>query len=213
MKKLILMVLFAISTTVFAQTSYEQAMTSALGKISQTKAGDDFVALSNTFTRIGDKEKNQWLPYYYAAYSQILKGRQLMQQNQTQSLDAVADAAQKSLDQAMALNKESAENYILEKMIHGLRLMVNPQERYMTEGMLGSQALDQAKKLDPENPRITLQEAEDVYFMPPMVGGSKEEGLKLFQKALNQFKNYKVKSALDPNWGQEEAEYFLKTKP
>ena len=70
-------------------------------------------------------------------------------------------------------------------------------------------ALAEAKKLDPENPRITIMEAEDLYFTPEQFGGSKAKGIELFKKALEQFKTYKLKSSLDPNWGQGEANYFI----
>lgn len=55
--------------------------------------------------------------------------------------------------------------------------------------------------------------AEDTYFTPEQFGGSRARGLELFQKSLDQFKVYKTKSALDPNWGKGEAEYFIANKP
>lgn len=213
MKKLILTVMLLITGSAFAQTAFDKAMTEKIAKTEQAKTTDDFTALSNDFARIGDKEKTQWLPYYYAAYSTIQKGRTLMREGKVAELDALTDEAQKNLDKAAELNKDNAEILILEKMIHGLKMMVNPQARFMTEGMLGADALSKAEKLDPENPRITLLKAEDTYFTPEQFGGSKTKGLELFQKALDQFNNYKPKSALDPNWGKGEAEYFLANKP
>lgn len=198
---------------VFSQTAYEKAMTEKTTKLDQIKTADGFTALSNDFLRIGEKEKSQWLPYYYAAFAQIQKGRLMMQQNNLSELDAVAAEAQKPLDKAMELNPENAENFILTKMIHSLKMMVDPMTRYMTEGTLAAQALAKAEKLDPENPRITLLKAEDTYFTPEQFGGSKEKGLDLFKKALSQYETYQPKSALDPNWGKDEAQYFVSNKP
>lgn len=213
MKKLIFAVIITASTTFgFAQTKYESAMTEKISKIEQHLKTDDFQTLSNDFTRIGNAEKTQWLPYYYAAFAQIQKGRILMREQKMSELDAVAAEAQKSLDKAMELSKDNAELYILQKMIHGLKMMVNPMERYMTEGSLAAENLAKAEKLDAENPRITLLKAEDTYFTPEQFGGSKTKGLELFQKALDQFKVYKTASALNPNWGKAEAEYFLSQK-
>ena len=73
--------------------------------------------------------------------------------------------------------------------------------------------MEKAEKADPTNPRISLLKAEDTYFTPEQFGGSKTKGLELFQKSLDQFKVYKPKSTLDPNWGKGEAEYFLANKP
>ena len=197
----------------FSQTAYDKVMTEKIASIEKHQTADEFTALANDFKRIGDKEKTQWLPYYYAAFSTIQKGRMAMREGKVADLDPIAADAQKSLDLAMDLSKDNAENLILQKMIHGLKMMVDPQARFMSEGMLAADALSKAEKIDAGNPRITLMKAEDTYFTPEQFGGSKARGLELFQKSLDQFKIYKTKSALDPNWGKGEAEYFLANKP
>ena len=213
MKILLLSLFLFVGITVIAQTSFEKAMTEKVAQVEQQKTSDEFTALANDFKRIGDKEKTQWLPYYYAAFSTIQKGRLAMRDGKMAELDAIAAEAQKSLDLALNLNKDNAENLILQKMIHSLKMMVDPQSRFMSEGMLAKEALEKAEKADPTNPRISLLKAEDTYFTPEQFGGSKAKGLELFQKSLDQFKVYKPKSTLDPNWGKGEAEYFLANKP
>lgn len=213
MKILLLSLFLFVGITVIAQTSFEKAMTEKVAQVEQQKTSDEFTALANDFKRIGDKEKTQWLPYYYAAFSTIQKGRLAMRDGKMTELDAIAAEAQKSLDLAINLNKDNAENLILQKMIHSLKMMVDPQSRFMSEGMLAKEALEKAEKADPTNPRISLLKAEDTYFTPEQFGGSKTKGLELFQKSLDQFKIYQPKSTLDPNWGKGEAEYFLTNKP
>ena len=198
------------ATYSFAQTAYEKAMLPKVQTIEMPKANlDDYTAQANDFARIGDKEKTLWQPYYYAAFSIIKKGRTLMQQNQLSQLDDVAKEAQNYIDKAEALSPNNAEIFILKKMNHGLKMMVNPMERWQTEGQAAQVALNEAKKLDPENPRISILEAEDLYFTTEQFGGNKQKGIELFKKALEQFKTYKVKSSVDPNWGQGEANYFI----
>ena len=213
MKKLFLTMLLLATASIFAQTTFDKIMTEKIAKIDQSKTPEDFTALSNDFTRIGDKEKTQWLPYYYAAHTSIEKGRNLMMTGKMDQLDAIATEAQTALDKAAELSKDNAEILILQKMIHGLKMMVDPQARFMSEGMLGADALSKAAKLDPENPRITLLKAEDVYYTPEQYGGSKAKGLELFQKAKDQFVAYQPKTALHPNWGKGEVDYFLTNKP
>ena len=213
MKKLVFGICLFIGMNAFSQTAYDKVMTEKIASIEKHQTADEFTALANDFKRIGDKEKTQWLPYYYAAFSTIQKGRMAMREGKVADLDPIAADAQKSLDLAMDLSKDNAENLILQKMIHGLKMMVDPQARFMSEGMLAADALSKAEKIDAGNPRITLMKAEDTYFTPEQFGGSKARGLELFQKSLDQFKIYKTKSALDPNWGKGEAEYFLANKP
>ena len=211
LQKTILALAITFTTTYsFAQTAYEKAMLPKVQTIEMPKANlDDYTAQANDFARIGDKEKTLWQPYYYAALSIIKKGRELMQKNQVAQLDDVAKEAQNYIDKAEALSPNNAEIFILKKMNHGLKMIVNPMERWQTEGQAAQVALNEAKKLDPENPRISILEAEDLYYTPEQFGGSKSKGIELFKKALEQFKTYKIKSSVDPNWGQGEANYFI----
>ena len=213
MKNLILGIFLMIGVKAFSQTAYEKAMTEKIAIVEQHKTADEFTGLANDFKRIGDKEKTQWLPYYYSAFATIQKGRTLMREGKTEALDLTAGEAQKYLNLAMQLNKDSAENLILQKMIHSLKMMVNPQQSFMSEEMLAAEALSKAEKIDAQNPRITLMRAEDTYYTPEQFGGSNTRGLELFQKALDQYKVYQPKTTLDPNWGKGEAEYFLTNKP
>lgn len=213
MKKLFLSTLLFMAVSTYAQSNFEKAVTDKISKMEQAKTPEDFTAVSNDFARIGDKEKTQWLPYYYAAQASIEKGRNLMRTGKLTELDAIAAEAQNNLDKASDLSKDNAEIFILQKMIHNLKMMVDPQSRFMSEGMLGADALAKAEKLDPENPRISLLKAEDIYYTPEQFGGSKSKGLEMFQKSLDQFKVYQPKTTLDPNWGKGEAEYFLSNKP
>ena len=213
MKKLILTFsLSLLGFTAFAQTAYDKAMTEKIGKIMDHKTPEEFTAMANDFDRIGTKENTQWLPYYYAAFATIQKGRLMMKTGKTAELDPVAAQADQYIAKAEALSPNNAEIYILKKITSGLRMMVDPMSRYMQESPIAQGALAKAKELDSENPRITVLLAEDAYFTPEQFGGSKTKGIELFNKSLEQFKLYKPKTALAPNWGKEEAEYFLSQK-
>lgn len=211
MKKYLLsFALACMSLTAFAQTDYEKIMTEKIGRIETCKTPEDFQVLANDFERIGSKESSQWLPPYYAAFSQIQKGRVMMRNGNMQELDGVASQAEKYLGLAQSLaGADNAEIHLLKKMAFSLRMMVNPAQRFMTDGARASEELNIAEKLDAANPRIALIKAEDVYFTPEQYGGSKTKGLEMFKEALAKFNNYKPRTALDPNWGRSEAEYFI----
>lgn len=211
MKKYILsFALILVSLTAFAQTDYEKIMKDKIAKIETCKTPEDFQALANDFQRIGSKESSQWLPPYYAALAQIQKGRVMMRNGNMQDLDGVAAQAEKYLGTAQSLaGADNAEIRLLKKMAYSLRMMVSPQQRYMTDGARAAEELNIAEKLDPANPRIALIKAEDIYFTPEQYGGSKTKGLEMFKDAVAKFNAYKPKTVLDPNWGRGEAEYFI----
>lgn len=211
MKKFILsFALSCISLTAFAQADYEKIMTDKIAKIETCKTPEDFQTLANDFQRIGSKESSQWLPQYYAAFALIQKGRVMMRTGNMMELDAIASQAEKYLGMAQNLaGADNAEVHLLRKMAYSLRMMVNPQQRYMTDGARAGEEINIAEKLEPDNPRVALIKAEDTYFTPEQYGGSKTKGIEQFKATLVKFNAYKPKTALDPNWGRAEAEYFI----
>lgn len=199
-----------MSFTAFAQADYEKIMSDKIAKLETTRSTDEFQALANDFDRIGKKETKQWLTSYYAALAYLQKGRMQMQSGKMSELSINADIADKYLDQAEAIaGKDNSEIHLLRKMAYSLKMMENPAERYMTDGMKAMEELKKAETLDPNNPRVALIKAEDTYFTPEQYGGSKEKGIEQFKTALEKFNAFKPKTALDPNWGKAEAEYFL----
>jgi len=216
MKKIILtLTLFVGTIALFAQSEkYKATMKDKIAVLDTTRDVASLKDLSAAFERIGDAEKTQWLPYYYAALAQVNAGNFIYVNNTTnpselKSLDPLADKADQMITKAEALNKDNSEIFAAKKMIASLRMMVDPMNRYMTYGEQAQQALETARKLNPENPRIYLLEGQDKFFTPEQYGGSKTEAKKLFEEALKKYQSFKPASELDPNWGRSSVQYFL----
>jgi cytochrome c-type biogenesis protein CcmH/NrfG len=124
-------------------------------------------------------------------------------------LDPLAERAEQLIDKAEALSQNNSEIYTAKKMAASLRMMVDPMSRFMQYGAKAQQALETAKKLNPENPRIYLLEGQDKFYTPEQYGGSKTEAKKLFEEALKKFDSFKPNTELDPTWGKNAAQYFL----
>jgi len=216
MKKLFLSFAILLCTfTVFAQSEkYTSAMKDKIAALDTSRDINTLKDLSASFERIGDAEKTQWLPYYYAALAQVNAGNFIYVANvsnpdELKNLDALADKADQMIAKAEALQTNNSEIFAVKKMISSLRMMVDPMNRYMTYGPKAQEALDVAKKLNPENPRIYLLEGQDKYFTPEQFGGSKTEAKKLFEEALKKYDSFKPASNLDPNWGKNTTQYLL----
>jgi hypothetical protein len=213
MKKIILLLtlsVYAISS--FAQSEkYLSAMKEKVVAVDTTFAPDKLKDLSAAFERIADAEKTQWLPYYYAALTQINAAMMSAMDGQPSAakIDPLADKAEQLINKAEALTKENSEIFIVKKMIATARLMADPMSRYMQYGPVAQQALETARKLNPENPRVYLLEGQDKFYTPEQFGGSKSEAKKLFEQALKKFETFKPASDIDPNWGKSTAQYFL----
>lgn len=211
MKKSILILCCTLLTcTMFAQSDkFQKAMETNLAKLEQPSSPDQYAELANTFERIAEAEKTQWLPYYYAAYAQVMNGLMMSQAGPApDKTDPVADKAEALLDKAAAIKGEHAEIFIIKKMISNLRMTADPMNRWQTYGPKGAEALAQAKKLDPQNPRVVLLEGQDKFFTPEQFGGSKSEAKVLFEESIKRFEAHKPASSIDPNWGLNQAKYF-----
>src|SRR5436309_14926852 len=127
MKKIILSALlsgFMIAS--FAQSEkYVKAMKEKVAAVDTTFVPDKLIELSASFERIGDAEKSQWLPYYYAALTQVTSAYIMSMDKQGMSniTDPMADKAEQLINKAEALSKDNSEIFVVKKMIATLRLM------------------------------------------------------------------------------------------
>ncbi len=217
MKKLSIISAFLfVAITAFAQNEkYVKAMEALVTTVDTTRNVETLKTLSNSFERIGDAEKTQWLPYYYAALAQLNAGNGIMSTQDPMkgglaaTLDPLADKAEELLNKAEAMKKDNSEIFVVKKMIASMRMMGDPMNRFMQYGPQATQALETAKKLDPSNPRITYLEAIDKFYTPEQYGGSKTEAKKLFEEALKKYDGFKPESSIHPSWGRGNTQYFL----
>jgi hypothetical protein len=182
---------------------YMEAMKKNLALFGTAKTTADFQALANTFERIGDAEKTQWLPYYYAGLSLSTAGWS------DPNLDKDANSARINAlcDKAEAIGK-NAEIYALRNMSATQQMMVDPQTRWQTYGQQASAFLQSGLKLDPDNPRLYYLKGESVMNTPEAFGGGKAKAKPIFEKAVELFKKEQPKP-MYPHWGRERAEEEL----
>jgi hypothetical protein len=164
------------------------------------------VDLGNRFERIAEAEKNQSLPYYYAAYCQVMSV--FLGADKTKS-DEIADKADELITKAESLDKPSSETYVIRSMIATAHLMVDPQNRYMQYGAASTEALKKAEALDSTNPRPIYLEGQSKFYTPEAYGGGKAVAKPIFDKALAMFSIFKPASEIAPRWGKGATEYFI----
>ena len=204
MQKLLLVMLLAVSMTAGAQSAkYTETMQKNITLLDSAKSIDQLQSLAGTFDRIGDAEKTQWLPYYYAALAQTWIGWN----PDTKDKDANSQKINAYLAKAEAIEK-NAETYAVENMSATQQMLVDPQSRYMTNGKDAATALQKGLALDPNNPRLYYLQAMSLFGTPPQFGGGKDKAKPVFEKSIALYKSAQPKP-LYPNWGQKEAENML----
>lgn len=210
MKRIILFCLAAVlGMSGFAQSEkYTAAMKANLSALDTSfKNPANLLAMANNFERIASAEKNQWLPYYYAAYCQVNYG--FFEQDKTK-VDAIANKAGELISKADVLNPNNSEISCIKSMIATCHLMVNPMQRYMEYGQESADHMDAAIKQDPSNPRPYLLKGQNLKFTPAEFGGGCSTAKPELQTALDKFAAFKPASELHPNWGKARVEDLMK---
>ncbi|HXL58959.1 MAG TPA: hypothetical protein VN958_22000 [Chitinophagaceae bacterium] len=208
MKTIIAAVALFATISVNAQSDkYAEAMQKNLAMFDSVKTTLDYQTLSAGFERIGDAEKTQWLPYYYAGLALSTMGWT------DPNLDKDANSGKiKSLcDKAEALTKDKADKaeiYSLRNMAATQQMMVDPQTRWQTYGAEAGNDLQKGMELNPNNPRLYYLQGMSLFNKPEQFGGGKDKAKPVFEKAVELFKAEEPKPFY-PRWGQKQAEDML----
>jgi hypothetical protein len=206
MKKVILLFAFGVlSTAIFSQSDkFQKGMQTNIALLDSAKTAADLTTVAANFERIGDAEKTQWLPYYYAGLALTRVGWV----DQKIDKDKNAEQIKALCNKAEAIDK-NAEIFSIRNMAATQQMLVNPQERWQTYGQEASAVLQQGMQLDPNNPRLYYLQGMTLFNTPEQFGGGKEKAKPVFEKSLALFKAFKPKSDLYPTWGQKITEQML----
>lgn len=222
MKQLLLAAAVVISVAAHAQSDkYASAMKQALSTFDSSKSASDLENTAATFQRIGDAEKTQWLPYYWAGmvlategwkYYPDAKGNtELKVSDLSGAMTALDGRINALLDKADAIATDSAaksEIFTVRNMAATQQMLVDPQSRYMTFGAEAGNDLQKAMALNPNNPRVYYLQGMSLFGTPEQYGGGKAVAKPLFQKAVDFGKAEQVKP-LYPHWGLDMSEGML----
>jgi len=178
-----------------------------LDMFDSAKTTSEFQGVAAAFERIGDAEKTQWLPYYYAGLSLTMPGwtdTKLDKDENAAKIKALCDKA----DALAQDNAGKAEILAIRNMTATQQMLVDPQNRWSTYGQEGAGYLSKAKQLNPNNPRLYYLEGAGIFGTPEQFGGGKTKAKPVLQKAVELFKTDQPKP-LYPRWGQKQAEDML----
>ena len=205
MKKIIAAFVFMVTISIAQAQSekFTQAMQTNIALLDSAKTPAALDAASAAFERIGDAEKTQWLPYYYAALALTTKGWMDQKLDKDQNAERIKALCTK----ATAINNNS-EIYALLNMAATQQMIVDPQNRWQTYGAEAGAALQKGLQMDPNNPRLYYLQGMSAFNTPEQFGGGKDKAKPLFQKSVDLFKASQAKP-LYPNWGEKMAEDML----
>ncbi|MEM6964429.1 MAG: hypothetical protein AAF573_06665 [Bacteroidota bacterium] len=155
MKKVITTIVFLLSASVFlsAQSKYENGMQKAFGL---WKAGKTNKAIA-MFERIGQAEKDNWVPLYHAANALISASFQTKDLNTKNNM---LEKAKTIIADAHKRSEKNAELLTLEGLLYTAYLATDPATYGMTLPAKIQKLHGQAISIDPDNPRALLNKIE-----------------------------------------------------
>ncbi|UOQ71806.1 hypothetical protein [Hymenobacter cellulosilyticus] len=199
----------AATTATAAPAGYTDMMAATITELNSTGDPAQLQQIVSKFERAAAAMPTDWLPQYYQAYGRMLISFQGKDKEEVK--DKYLDQAEASLAQARKLGGEESELLVLQAYIHQARLGISPMARSMKYSGLVREALEQAKKANPANPRIYLVEGNNLYFTPKMFGGGPDVAKPVFEQALARYAAFKPATPLMPTWGERQVQSRLKS--
>jgi hypothetical protein len=197
-----------------AQEVYNQQMQATVTKLDNARSVKDYQQLANDFLRIGNAQKTQWLPYYYAAFCNAKIGW-LKQNDDPDNIESFANKAEEEIKKAQSLldtakqKKELSEIHCVNMMLNQARVFINPQTYGPQYGPTAFNYLTLAKQSNPDNPRMLYLQGWQKFATPKMWGGDKALAKQLLTTAKQKLAS-DPSSGIEPHWGSKEVEDILK---
>lgn len=204
MKTLISMLILLNSVFAMAD-NYTETMQASIEKLLKAHTTEELNQLAGLFNRIGQTEQSKWLPYYYSAYAYT---RSTFFTKEDDEIDASLDKAQAILEQLRKMEADQSEVHVLQALIYSMRISASPMSAYKYS-TLSEEALVEAEKINPNNPRIHYCRGNNVLHTPKMFGGGATKALKHFQKAQALFDSSANDNPLLPTWGLQHNKQML----
>jgi len=167
---------------------------------------EDYISAANFFEKFLDISDDNWLAWYYNAYSYVLASYSA---NSDRLKDDLTDKAEFAAGKAFQLMPGEVEVLVLQAFVLQAKIQVNPIARGLSYSRRADEWLQQAIDADPANPRARLLAAYNIYYTPAMLGGGAVNALPMFIDANSRFKSFKPDNEYAPSWGEKESEEML----
>ena len=196
MKNLVVLFVLLLQLPLQAQSPNQaKVLESAVMQFNQANNPSSYKQLYLQFEQLYSVDKTNWLIPYYAGMTKSIMCLLKMGDRDALSNDALLWVARAK---AIEVNDEI---YCAESLAYTAKMSVNPALRWFTyEGKIKN-SLSLAKKLNPNNPRAYILEANIQQKLPFIFGGGCKSAKPLIQKADLFFSNQTKANSIEPSWG------------
>jgi tetratricopeptide (TPR) repeat protein len=152
-------------------------------------------------------DDHQALAHYYAALADFRMINLYPEDAEAKRKQVIQDGIG-HLKRAVEIDPQMADAWALLAGCYGQMMGMNPMQG-MSLGPKASEAMDKAKELAPNNPRVWIVSGTQDFYTPSMFGGDKEAALRKFKKAARLAEQESVDDPLMPDWGHAEAHAWI----
>lgn len=199
--------LLALATQLSAQSpDYIAVMTERTASIDSLPLAQ-YAQEASEYERYASLEGSDWLASYYAAYCKTI-----IAISKPSEADLLSLEVETLLVQAEQAGGDASEIACIRSLMATARLMLAPQERYMTEGAEAMKQIEIALEHNPNNPRAYLLKGQSVFYTPAQFGGGRERAIPLLRRCLELQQAQTPIPAYAPRWGAARAAQLLGDK-
>ena len=194
MKNLVVLFVLLLQLPLQAQSPNQaKVLESAVMQFNQANNPNSYKQLYLQFEQLYSVDKTNWLIPYYAGMT-----KSIMCLLKMGDRDALANDALIWMARAKAIEVND-EIYCAESLAYTAKMSVNPALRWFTyEGKIKN-TLSLAKKLNPNNPRAYILEANIQQKLPFIFGGGCKSAKPLIQKAELFISNQNRANSIEPS--------------
>jgi len=207
MKYLFVFILLIQLPTQAQSINQSKALEAAVMQFNQTNSPSSYTQLFLKFEQLYSLDKTNWLIPYYAGMT-----RSIMCLLKMGDRDALANDALLWVGRAKSIMPND-EVYCAESLAYTAKMSVNPALRWLAYEGKVKNALSLAKRLNPNNPRAYLLEANIQQKLPFIFGGGCKSAKPLIQKAELCFNIQTKPNSVEPSWGFQSLVQLKKACP
>jgi len=206
-KTAILLVLLLISLPILSQgKKYTKSMRKTSEMMNKATDRESRLECVAEFEEIFATYPDQWIPCYNAAELLITTS---FEEGDLAKCDELLERASLNMNKAEELAPEESEVEVLKAFYCIGMMSSDPETRGPMYYQDAALSIEEAKKLNPDNPRAHLLDGMMVLNMPDFMGGGPHAAKPIFLKAAEKFKSYENDNPLWPSWGEDLVEEEL----
>lgn len=207
MKNLIIILTLLVVCSILRAQTLEETLSEVVNKFERTDTLQSKLNAVNRIDLIASKWNDQWITHYYSAYTKVVVSYLLENEKER---DAIIDKAELSLAEAKRLGGISKDEFlVMEAYIANARLSVKSASRWEKYGAIFDARLDEAKKINPSNPRIYFLKGQSLFYTPKAFGGGAKHALPYLEKAANYFYSESKDKLEKPHWGEYMNKFYI----